>query len=94
MSNKRRFSKQKKAEIVLRLLRGESIEELSRKENITISLLSQWRQEFIEAGTDGLGKNPEESQIAWYERVLGRQQMLIELLKKKNDYAKNQRGDS
>lgn len=36
-------------------------------------------------GTDGFKRKPEQSQLGRYERVIGRQQMHIELLKKKRD---------
>lgn len=80
-----RNSSKRKVELVMRLLRGESLEEVSRAENVTISDLSEWRDEFIQKGTDGLKKSPEKAEISRYERIIGQQQMEIELIKKKNE---------
>jgi transposase-like protein len=57
-TKKPRWSAKKKAEAVLRLLRGEGLEELSRELRVPSRRsrpeLSRWREEFIEAGTEGL----------------------------------------
>ncbi len=81
---RRRISKKLKAEIVLALLRGESIEELSRNNKIAVHEIAQWKDSFLEGGSKGLtkqGKN--NSREAELERIIGRQQMEIELLKKR-----------
>jgi hypothetical protein len=39
-----RNSAKRKAELVLRVLRGESLEEVSRSENVTIADLTEWRE--------------------------------------------------
>jgi transposase len=79
-----RLSSKKKAELVLRILRGESIDEVSRSENVTMSDLTIWRDKFLAYGQVGLKKTPEGSAAAEYEQVIGKLQMEIELLKKKN----------
>ena len=83
--SKQRLSSKNKAEMVLRILRGESIETVSREKQVTVADLTKWREEFIKNGTDGFKRNPEQSQLGRYERIIGRQQMQIELLKKKRD---------
>src|SRR5690606_4903332 len=40
----RRWSKQRKKEVVLRLLRGESIEEVSREVGVEVYRLAEWRE--------------------------------------------------
>jgi hypothetical protein len=40
---------------------------------------------FIQKGTDGFKKEPEKAEISRYEKVIGRQQMEMELIKKKNE---------
>lgn len=71
-------------EMVLTLLRGGSLEELSRVHRVTIQELNTWRDLFLEKGASGFksvtkGSNREHE----LERIIGRQQMEIELLKKK-----------
>ena len=73
-----RNSAKRKVELVMRVLRGETLEEVSRKEEVTISDLSAWRDEFIQKGTDGLKKSPEKAEISRYERIIGQQRMEME----------------
>ena len=49
-----RWSAGKKTEVVLRLLRGESLEELSRELRVEAHRLAAWRDDFLAAGRQGL----------------------------------------
>jgi transposase-like protein len=49
-----RFSAQRKRAVVLRLLRGEDLESVSRELGITAARASQWRDQFLAAGQAGL----------------------------------------
>lgn len=49
-----RFSSAKKTEAVLRLLRGEELDALSRELGVTAATLSSWREAFLAAGQSGL----------------------------------------
>ena len=51
---KGRWSAKRKAGTVLRLLRGESLDEVSRETGVTAARLSEWRDEFLAAGEQGL----------------------------------------
>ncbi len=42
-----RWTASKKAEAVLRLLRGESIDAVSREGAVTVETLNRWREDFI-----------------------------------------------
>jgi transposase-like protein len=44
----------RKREVVLRLLRGEALESVSRAVGITAARASQWRDQFLVAGQAGL----------------------------------------
>ncbi len=89
----KRWSARKKAEIVMRLLRGEAIDALSRECVVTVATLSQWRDEFIEAGIAGLkGTSMEDVRVAALEKKIGQQAMEIELYKKKRQWTQSIRG--
>jgi hypothetical protein len=51
---KRARSSKRKAEVVLRLLRGEALDTVSREVRVTAAALSQWRDEFLAASQAGL----------------------------------------
>ena len=53
-----RLSSRKKAELVLELLRGKSIEELSRTNKVAVHQLTGWHETFVKAGTEGFKKAP------------------------------------
>ncbi len=91
----KRWSAKKKSEIVLRLLRGELLETLSRENEVTVGILSQWRDEFIEAGIAGLkGRSVDDVRVADLEKKIGQQAMEIELYKKKRQWTQNIHGSS
>ena len=49
-----RFSIQRKSSAVLRLLKGEDLEALSREYRVTASKLSKWRDQFLAGGQANL----------------------------------------
>ena len=92
MEKKRYILSKTKSSLVLELLRGSDIEVLSRRETITVSDLSSWRNEFIKNGEQGFKRNPEESKLLEAHRLIGQLQMELELRKKKSQlltYLKN-----
>ncbi len=54
----KRWSAQRKAEVVLRLLRGEDIGEVSREIRVAPPELERWRWEFLDGGKQGLKASP------------------------------------
>ncbi|WP_156939634.1 helix-turn-helix domain-containing protein, partial [Desulfocurvus vexinensis] len=52
----KRFWAKHKTEAVLRLLRGEDIEILSRELGVTAAALTRWRDQFLAGGAEGLKK--------------------------------------
>ena len=56
--SKRRFSTRRKAEAVLRLLRGEDLETLSRELGVGAYELSWWRERFLASGQAALNQRP------------------------------------
>jgi len=56
----RRMSAKRKREAVLRILRGEDLELVSRDPGVTAAGLSGWRDSFLEAGAASLKSRPED----------------------------------
>jgi hypothetical protein len=53
-----RFSSQRKTATVLRLLRGEDLELLSREPGVTAATLAAWRDDFLAGGQAALKSRP------------------------------------
>ena len=82
----RRFSAGMKAQVVLRLLRGEDIEGLSRELNVSAARISEWRDKFLSAGEEAMKKAPaleQDKEISLLREKLGETTMENELLRKK-----------
>lgn len=83
-----RFSAPRKAQAVLRLLRGEDMELLSRELGVIAFTLSLWREEFLAAGQLALkGKTGKtdvrDEQISRLKKKVGELTMENELLQEK-----------
>jgi transposase len=81
-----RWSVGKKMDVVLRLLRGEKLEELSRELGVEAHRIAAWRDEFLEAGKEGLkGKQAtteEDRRLRDAERKIGELTLENEIWKK------------
>ena len=74
---RRRFSPEKKLEIVLEALKDEGkIPQLLSKHQIRLDMLEDWKQKFLEMGLQGLryGKTTKEKAL---EKVIDRQKKII-----------------
>ena len=49
-----RWSAQRKTEVVLRVIRGEAIDEVAREIQVPVHELEEWRRVFLESGQQGL----------------------------------------
>ncbi len=79
-----RWSARKKADAVVRLLRGESLDELSRELRVEAHRLQAWRDEFLAGGIEGLkGRplQPEDRRLRDAERKIGELTMDNEILR-------------
>jgi transposase len=81
-----RWSANKKMDVVLRLLRGESLEVLSRELGVEAHRIAAWRDEFLESGKDGLrakqgSKEPDDRRLRQAERKIGELTMENEILR-------------
>ena len=72
MSEVKRWSAKRKQEVVLRLLKGESLDALSRETGVPAGDLSGWRDEFLEAGQAGLKRRSDDPKVDALERELKR----------------------
>ncbi len=84
--SKGRWSASKKLDVVLRLLRGEKLEELSREVGVEAHRLAAWRDEFLDAGKEGLkGKRAtteDDRRLRDAERKIGELTLENEIWKK------------
>jgi transposase-like protein len=81
-----RFSAKRKTEAVLRLLRGEDLDTLSRQLGVTAAALSSWREGFLDGGTAALKSRPTDDRdeaIARLQAKVGQLTMDNELLGQK-----------
>jgi transposase-like protein len=81
-----RFSAQGKAEVVLRLLRGEALDLLSRELGIPAARIAAWREAFLAAGQEAMKKIPLDSrdrELGRLREKLGESMMAMELLREK-----------
>jgi transposase len=81
-----RWSAGKKTDAVLRLLRGESLEELSRELKVEANRLAAWRDDFLTAGKQSLkgqrpDRSPDDRALKRAERKIGQLTMENEILR-------------
>ena len=74
-----RMSRQRKRDAVLRLLRGEDLEVLSRALGVTAATLSGWQDSFVAAGEASLATRPTDGEALENERLTAKLgEMLLE----------------
>jgi transposase len=88
LSERGRFSSKRKREAVLRLLRGEDLDLLSRELGVTGAALAGWRDAFLEGGLSALRTRARDEHdatatIEQLQRKLGEVTMANELLEAK-----------
>src|SRR3954465_15681928 len=76
-----RWSAQRKADLVLRLLRGEALDAVARDTQVPAHELEEWRRVFLDSGTQGLKKriDPEDRELRRVQAKLGEVMMRLEL---------------
>ena len=91
MTKRRSFTPELKARVVLEILiEGKSIAQASREHGLKESVLSRWKQEFIERAPkvfeQGAGRDDRDARIAELERMVGRLAMELEMSKKVSNH--------
>src|SRR4029434_7125500 len=76
-----RWSAQRKMELVLRLLRGEPLDAVSRESQVPAHELESWKRVFLEAGARGLRirSDPEERELTLARAKVGELTIRLEL---------------
>jgi len=88
MTKRRKFSPEFKARVVLELISGEKgLMQASREYEIKDSVLSRWKQEFLERAPllfeqPQATTNPQDDRIAELERMVGRLALQLDMAKK------------
>lgn len=87
MRERRKFTAEFKAKVVLELISGQKgLLQASREYQIKDSLLSRWKQEFLERAPQIFEQpqktNPEEERIDELERMVGRMALQLDMAKK------------
>ena len=93
-SERGRFSSQRKTAAVLRLLRGEDLELVSRELGVTAATLSGWRDDFLAGGQAALKSRPaddRDDEIARLRAKVGELTMDNELLRERARRAEGER---
>jgi transposase len=79
-----RWSARRKEGVVMRLLRGESLDLLARQSAQPAGRISTWREEFLVAGREGLKARPlpvEDFTLREAQRKVGELSMELDILK-------------
>ena len=79
-----RWSARRKEGVVLRLLRGESLDALAREWRVAAGTISSWREEFLAAGREGLKSRPraeEDRRLVEAQRKIGELSMDLDILR-------------
>ena len=78
-----RWSVRRKEQVVLRLLRGESLDLLARETGQPAGRIAAWREELLAAGREGLKSRPrpaEERELTEAQRMVGQLQLEVDIL--------------
>ncbi len=81
-----RYTAKRKAEAVLRLLKGEDLDTLSRELGVTAAKLSEWKDAFLlgaEANLKTREPSPEDDENLRLKAKIGELTMEVELLREK-----------
>jgi hypothetical protein len=85
-----RWSSRRKTEAVLRILRGEVLDALSRELGVTAATLAQWRDHFLAAGQAGVRSrrtDARDEDLARLRAKIGELTMANELLRERAERA-------
>src|SRR5215207_10827641 len=79
-----RWNARRKEQVVLRLLRGESLDLLARATGQPAGRIAGWREEFLQAGREGLKSRPrpeDDRRLVAAQRKVGELQLEVDILR-------------
>jgi transposase len=79
-----RWSAHRKEQVVLRLLRGESLDLLARETGQPAGRIAGWREEFLQTGREGLKSRPrpeDDRRLVAAQRKVGELQLEVDILR-------------
>ena len=85
MSKKKRRSAAVKEEVVLRLLKGEDLELVSRETGFALHEVNAWRKSYLRGGREALKSHPGDpvsGELDQAKKLIANQALEIEILKK------------
>lgn len=90
-ANRRQYSAEFKAKVVLQVLTGEKTSsDICRTHKLNTNVVNRWRKEFLEQASSiferGDKGNEEEQRIAELERLVGQLTLQLEIAKKASSY--------
>lgn len=90
-TNRRQYTAEFKAKVVLEVLSGEKTpSEVCRAHKLNMNVLARWRKEFVEQAPSIFERDAQNSQeqqrIAELERLVGQLTMKLEIVKKASGY--------
>lgn len=99
MTKRRQYTPEFKARVILEMLTEQkSAAQASRQYGIKDSVLSRWKQEFIERSPQlfeaGAASDEREQRIAELERLVGRLAMEVDMAKKVSKFLNSRYGES
>lgn len=99
MAERRKFTAEFKAKVVLELISGEKgLMQASREYDIKDSVLSRWKQEFLERAPQlfetAKNSDPKADRIAELERMVGRLALQLDMAKKVFEHSSSPRKGS
>ena len=92
-----RFSVKRKSSVVVRLLRGEEVETVSRELKVPVHELIEWREMFLRGGQEALKSrpgDPSERALQDARAKIGELMMKLELYQKKEQILSVRRSSS
>jgi len=95
-ATRKQYSAQFKFERALEAVKSGNLSEISRKYNVSVNVLSNWRSDLLARGAQVFSANPDQeknalkSKIAKLEQMLGKKEVELNVLKNFSDFYESQ----
>jgi len=94
--NRKKYTPQFKFDRALEALRVNNLSVISRKYGVSVNILSNWRTQLLERGTQAFETSPDQeknvlkNKIGRLEQMLGKKEVELNLLKNFSDFYESQ----